>query len=313
MHLLLTGANGFVGSAIASAVVNDGYDLRLLVRHKTNKFGSPVVQSLFDLENVHLLSSDVFSNIDCIIHAAARAHIMIDEASDSLAEYRRVNVEGTLNLARQAVAARVKRFIFISSIKVNGEQTINNRAFRADDLPAPVDAYGVSKWEAEQGLMKIAAETGLEVVIIRPSLVYGPGAKGNLAILNKLVAKGIPLPLGSIENQRSLIGLDNLVDLIITCIDHPLAANQVFLASDGKDLSISDLVRSVAEAAGKPLRLIRIPVSLLMLAAVVFRKKAVAQRLLGSLTVDISKTRDLLGWEPPIAVDEGLRRCFIKD
>jgi nucleoside-diphosphate-sugar epimerase len=245
-----------------------------------------------------------------VIHAAARAHIMKDEVADPLAEYRRVNVDGTLNLARQAAAAGVKRFIFISSIKVNGEQTPLGQPFTADDTPAPEDAYGISKWEAEQGLQQLATETGMEVVIIRPPLVYGPGVKGNFASMIKLVAKGLPFPLGAIHNQRSLVAVDNLVDLIITCIDHPVAANQVFLAGDGQDLSTTELLRGVAKAMGKPARLIPVPSSLLMLGATLLGKKAVAQRLLGSLQVDIAKARNLLGWEPPVSVEEGLERCF---
>jgi nucleoside-diphosphate-sugar epimerase len=250
------------------------------------------------------------TNQQVVIHAAARAHIMKDEVSDPLTEYRCVNVDGTLNLARQAAAMGVKRFIFISSIKVNGELTHPGKAFTEEDLAAPEDAYGISKWEAEQGLWQIQRETGMEVVIIRPPLVFGPGVKGNFASMIRLVEKGLPLPLGAIDNQRSLVALDNLVDLIITCIDHPAAANQVFLAGDGEDLSTTELLRGVARAMGKPARLIPVPPSLLMLGATVLGKKAVAQRLLGSLQVDISKARRLLGWQPPVSVEEGLRRCF---
>ena len=253
---------------------------------------------------------DCLKGVECIVHAAARAHIMKDEVADPLAEYRRINVDGTLNLARQAVDAGVKRFIFISSIKVNGEQTPLGQPFTPDDTPAPEDAYGISKWEAEQGLQNLASETGIEIVIIRPPLVYGPGVKGNFASIMKLVAKGLPLPLGAINNQRSLVALDNLVDLIITCIDHPAAANQVFLAGDGQDLSTTELLHGVAKAMDKPSRLIPIPASLLMLGATLLGQKTVAQRLLGSLQVDISKARHILGWEPPITVEEGLRRCF---
>jgi nucleoside-diphosphate-sugar epimerase len=238
---------------------------------------------------------------------------MKEYQADPLAEFRRVNVDGTLNLARQAVVAGVKRFIYISSIKVNGEQTSIAQQFAAADTPAPEDAFGISKWEAEQGLQQLATETDMDIVIIRPGLVYGPGAKGNFSSLVRLVEKGLPLPLGAIRNKRSLVALDNLVDLIITCIDHPAAANQVFLAGDGQDLSTTELLRGVAQAMGKPSRLVPVPTSLLMLGATLLGKKAVAQRLLGSLQVDISKARDLLGWEPPITVEEGLRRCFESD
>jgi nucleoside-diphosphate-sugar epimerase len=235
---------------------------------------------------------------------------MKDNVSDLLAEYRKVNVDGTLNLVRQAAEAGVRRFIFISTIKVNGEQTLLSKLFTAEDTPAPEDAYGISKMEAEQGLQALAAETGMEVVIIRPPLVYGPGAKGNFASMIKLIEKGLPLPLGAIHNKRSLVALDNLIDLIITCIDHPAAANQVFLAGDDEDLSTTELLQGVARAMGKPARLVPVPVGLLMFGATVVGKKAMAQRLLGSLQVDISKARNLLGWQPPLSVGEGLKRCF---
>jgi nucleoside-diphosphate-sugar epimerase len=250
--------------------------------------------------------AEALANEQVVIHTAARAHIMKDEVPDPLAEYRKVNLEGTLNLARQAAQAGVKRFIFISSIKVNGEQTPLGKPFTPEDTPAPEDPYGISKYEAEQGLQQLAQETGMEVVIIRPPLVYGPGVKGNFASMVRLVEKGIPLPLGAIHNKRSLVALDNLVDLIITCIDHPAAANQVFLAGDGEDLSTTELLRGVANAMGKPARLIPVPAGVLMLGATVLGKKAMAQRLLGSLQVDISKAREVLGWEPVVSVETAL-------
>ena len=250
--------------------------------------------------------------VEAVIHAAARVHVMNDRIADPLAEFRKVNVDGTLNLARQASAAGVKRFIFISSIKVNGEATSSDKPFLASDVPAPEDAYGLSKLEAEQGLMQIAAETGLEVVIVRPPLVYGPGVKGNFASMIRLVEKGLPLPLGAIHNLRSLVGIDNLVDLIIRCIDHPAAANQVFLAGDAEDLSTTQLLRGVARAKGRPSRLIAVPAGLLTCGAMLLGKRTFAQRLLGSLQVDISHTCALLDWTPPFTVEEGLRRCFAK-
>jgi nucleoside-diphosphate-sugar epimerase len=249
-------------------------------------------------------------NQQVVIHAAARAHIMKDELPDPLAEYREINVEGTLNLARQSIEAGVKRFVYMSSIKVNGEQTLLDLPFTAEDVPAPEDSYGISKREAEQGLRELASETGMEVVIIRPPLVYGPGVKGNFASMIKLVAKGLPLPLGAVHNKRSLVALDNLVDLIITCIDHPGAANETFLVSDGEDLSTTQLLRGVAEAMGKQSRLIPIPAGLLQFGATLLGKKAMAQRLLGSLQVDISHTRKCLNWTPPLTVKQGLQRCF---
>lgn len=250
----------------------------------------------------------VVAGQDVIIHSAARVHVMNDLSANPLAEFRTVNVDGTLNLAQQAAAAGVKRFVFISSIKVNGEGTLRGNPYTAFDTPAPEDPYGISKMEAEQGLRLIADETGMEVVIIRPVLVYGPGVKANFLSMMRWVHKGIPLPLGAINNSRSLVSLDNLADLIVTCIDHPAAANQTFLVSDGEDLSTTELLRRVGAALGKPARLLPVPPKLLDFGASLFGKKAVAQRLLGSLQVDISHTCSTLGWKPPVTVDEALAK-----
>ncbi len=308
--VVVTGAAGFVGGTLMLALAQKRINAVGTVRRSTST--GPNRQ---DLECVGELNattnwSSVLCGVRVVIHAAARAHIMKDELADPLAEYRLVNVEGTLNLARQAAAAGIKRFIYISSIKVNGESTPLGKPFLSSDIPEPEDPYGVSKREAEQGLMQLAADTGMEVVIIRPPLVYGPGVKGNFATMIKLIDKGLPLPLGAVHNKRSLVGVDNLVDLIIRCIDHPAAANQVFLAGDGEDLSTTELLRGVANAMGKPARLIPVPVGLLQLSATLLGKEAVAQRLLGSLRVDITKTCELLDWRPPYTVEEGLQRCF---
>ncbi len=253
---------------------------------------------------------NVFEKCDVLIHTAALVHSMVHKPSESLNEFRAVNVSGTLNLARQAADSGVKRFIFISTIKVNGEQTFLGHPFTADDIPRPEDSYAISKLESELGLQDLAVSSGMEVIIIRPPLVYGPGVKGNFASMINLVKKGVPLPLGAVFNKRTLISIDNLIDLVVTCIDHPAAANQVFLAGDGEDLSTSDLLRGIARAMGKPSRLIPFPESFLRLSATLIGKKALADRLLDSLQVDISKARDLLGWEPPLSVEEGLKRCF---
>lgn len=310
MHVLVTGANGFVGGALHRSLSSASrfHSVGLCRTFTSDCIAAP------DIVYADFLSPDfknvgVFSRVSAVVHCAARVHVMSDTVSDPLSEFRRVNVEGTLNLARQAAASGVKRFIFISSIKVNGEATYAGRSFCPSDTPAPEDPYGISKLEAERGLMQLADEASMEVVIIRPPLVYGPGVKGNFASLIKLMRKRFPLPLGAINNKRSLVGVDNLVDLIIRCIDHPAAANQVFLAGDGEDLSTTELLRGLAEAIGSPARLIPVPAGLLSLGSAVLGKRAVAQRLLGSLQVDISKARDLLGWEPPVSVKEGLRRC----
>lgn len=310
--ILVTGASGFVGGKLIKRLAAmPSVAVRGAVRAKLESDHSGLIA-------VGEISGDTdwaeaLLGQRVIVHTAARAHIMDDKASDPLTEFRKVNVAGTLNLARQAAAAGVERFVFISSIKVNGEQTPSGQCFTADDCPAPEDPYGISKSEAEQGLQQIARETGMEVVIVRPPLVYGPGVKGNFATMIKLVAKGLPLPLGAIDNKRSLVALDNLVDLIITCIDHPAAANQVFLAGDGEDLSTSELLRRLGVAMSRPARLLPVPAGMLRLGATVLGKKAMAQRLLGSLQVDISKAREVLGWAPPVSVDEGLRRCFKND
>jgi len=235
---------------------------------------------------------------------------MNDTASDPLAAYRRINVEGTIRLARQAAAAGVRRFIFISSVKVNGESTPKGRPFRADDAPAPQAPYGVSKMEAEEGLRLVSALTGLQVVIVRPPLVYGPGVGANFAALIRAVRAGLPLPLGAIQNQRSLVALDNLVDLIITCLTHPAAANQTLFVSDGNDLSTAELVRGIAQAAGVPARLPNVPVWLLHAAASLLGKRALVSRLSNNLQVDISETCDLLAWKPPLSVSQGLQRAL---
>ena len=255
--------------------------------------------------------SAALAGAEAVVHAAARVHVMDDAATDPLAEFRRVNVEGTLNLARQAAAAMVKRFVFVSSVKVNGEATLPGRPFTADDVPAPLDPYGVSKMEAEQGLHQIAAQTGMAVVIIRPPLVYGPGVKANFAALMRAVQRGWPLPLGAVHNQRSLVALSNLVDFIVTCITHPQAANQTFLVSDGQDLSTTELVRGMAQAAGVPARLLPVPVWALQAGASLLGKGDAVQRLCGNLQVDISKARSLLGWVPLLSVEEGLRRAMV--
>lgn len=309
MKILLTGATGFVGRRLAESIENlPTGELTCAVRRPEGaKFGREVLVKDLDSD---MDWSTALKGQQIVIHAAARAHILNDEVPDPLAEYRRINVEGTLNLARQAIDAGVRRFIYISSIKVNGEQTPRGKPFSEDDEPAPEDPYGISKMEAEQALKQLEAEAGLELVIIRPPLVYGPGVKGNFATMLRMVEKGVPLPLGAVHNRRSLVALDNLVDLIVTCIDHPAANGQTFLAGDGQDLSTTQLLRGVAKSMHRHLWLIPVPVQLLMMGATLFGKKAIAQRLLGSLQVDITKARESLDWHPPISVEEGLRRCF---
>lgn len=307
MRILITGATGFVGHALCNRL-EDSAALRIAVR-------SPIDAALRGHCEVSHATLDpaqdwskALDGIATVIHCAARVHVMNDDAADPLREFRRINVDGTLQLARQAAEVGVKRFVFISSIKVNGESTLPGQPFTAAAAPAPIDPYGVSKWEAEEQLHKLSAETGMEVVIIRPVLVYGPGVKANFLNMMKWLYKGVPLPLGAIHNKRSLVALDNLVDLIAICIDHPRAANQTFLVSDGEDLSTTELMQRMSRALGKRPRLLPIPAWMLETAAKVVGKQAIAQRLCGSLQVDISHTRERLGWTPPLGVDAALRK-----
>lgn len=309
IEVFLTGATGFIGGRLVETLTNEGLEVTCAVRRE----GAVVPATNTAVGSLDIESdwSSALQGVAVVIHAAARAHIMEEGCSNPLDEFRKVNVAGTLNLARQAAQAGVKRFIFISSIGVNGN--INTYPFTEHDEPNPAEPYAQSKWEAEEDLWEIQRQTGMELVIIRPPLVYGPNAPGNFGSLMRWIEKGVPLPLGAIHNKRSLVALDNLVDLINTCINHPAAANQVFLAGDGQDVSTTELLRRVGWAMGKPARLIPVPAGMLMFGAGLLGKKAVAQRLLGSLQVDISKARNLLGWEPPVSVEEGLRRCFVSE
>lgn len=302
-RILLTGGSGFVGSSLAIHLKQDGRSVRSVQRKQDRNNG-------FTIGDIGPTTDwfDALADVNCIVHCAARAHVMNETKVDPLAAYRRVNVGGTRRLAEQAAESGVKRLVYLSSIKVNGEQTSTGTCFTASAPPNPIDPYGISKWEAEQALFEISARTGLEVVIIRPPLVYGPGVKGNFLSLLGWLNRGIPLPLGAIDNMRSLVGIENLVDLIITCIDHPAAVNQTFLVSDGEDLSITDLLQRLGRALHKPSRLLPVSASMLEVAAQLVGKKAVAQRLLGNLRVDISKTMDVLDWSPPVRVDEGLQK-----
>ena len=286
------------------SLLRDGYAVRAATRKNADILPPGVERAEGELSPVRDWSDDL-QGVDVVIHLAARVHVMRDTAADPLDEYRRVNVDGTVRLASSAAAAGVRRFVYVSTLKVNGEAG----RFTESNQPAPTDPYAQSKLEAEIALRRIASEGRLEVVIIRPPLVYGPGVQANFRLLMRAITRGIPLPLGSIRNLRSLIGIDNLVDFIITCVAHPAAANETFLVADGEDLSTPDLVRRLARAMGRPARLFPIPPSVLRLGASLCGRQHVVDRLLESLQADISKARTRLSWSPPVSVDEALIRA----
>lgn len=304
--VLVTGAGGFVGEALVFRLLLDKRFTPVATARSSTR-----LSGLCSVQPLDLAAPQTFpalGGVQVVVHAAARVHVMNETAVDALSEFREVNVQGTLRLARHAADSGVKRFIFISSIKVSGENTERDKPFTADDPANPTDPYGISKFEAEEALKALAHETGMEVVIIRPPLVYGPGVKANFLSMLNWLDRGIPLPLGAIDNRRSLVSIGNLVDLIVTCLTHPAAANQTFLVSDGEDLSISDLLRRLAAALGKKARLIPVPQWVLNTGASLLGRQAVAQRVCGSLQVDIRKNRELLGWVPPIPVEKSFRQ-----
>lgn len=316
MKIMLIGATGFVGKALVECLLADSIEVLAGVRKKSAGLSSIVQQVV--IGDLSVLTEDslgskpsLFDGVDTVIHVAARVHIMNDDASGSLTEYRKVNRDAALILARMAEEAGVKRFVFLSSIKVNGEFTRLECPFLPCDEYIPVDHYGLSKYEAEQGLLALALKTDMEAVIIRSPLVYGPGVKANFSSMVKWVRKGIPLPLGAIHNKRSLVALDNLVDFIALCADReksPKAANEIFLISDNQDVSTTELLRKVARAFGKKQWLIPVQTSWMELAAKLVGKEDVAMRLFSSLQVDNSKARGVLGWKPVSTMDEQLKK-----
>lgn len=321
MKVLVTGATGFVGTALLQRLSGeDGCAVRASVRTAGASLAHGIERVVVPDVGPDSQWQEALAGCDVVVHLAARVHVMSEKNADPLAEFRRINTYGTANLARQAARSGVRRFVFVSSIKVNGEATAPGLAFMPDDRPDPQDAYSVSKHEAEVALRDLVATGcgcsstacgGMEVVIVRPPLVYGPGVQGNVLFLLRAISSRALLPLGAIHNQRSFIALDNLVDLLVACVHHPMAANQTFLASDGHDLSTTEFVRRIASAMGKPARLLRVPSWLLQFGAKLVGKGAQADRLCGNLQVDISKARELLGWVPPVNVDEGLRATVV--
>ncbi|MBF0471991.1 MAG: SDR family oxidoreductase [Gammaproteobacteria bacterium] len=310
MELLITGASGFIGSALVRLLSQDE---RYRVRATYRSLPQLQLESRISPLLIPGLSADWdwrrdLLGVEVVVHTAARVHVMDETVDDPLEAFRQVNVAGTLNLAQQAAEVGVRRFIFLSSIKVNGEQTPLGRPFSIEDPPNPVDPYAQSKLEAESALLQLAADKGMEVTIIRPVLVYGPGVKGNVQTMIRWVRRGIPLPLGAINNRRSLVALDNLLDLIVTTIHHPQAANRRFLVSDGDDVSTTELLQRLAVALNSPSRLLSVPPAWIQRGAELLGKRAFAQRLLGSLQVDIAATRQQLDWTPPVTMAQGLKQ-----
>ncbi len=313
-RVLVTGASGFIGRALtAHLLASRRFEVRASVRCASTPWPdridrmAPVATGDLGPDTNW---QDALSGVDTVVHLAARAHVLREATDDPLKEFRRVNVAATMNLAKQAAASGcVRRIVFISSIGVNGTAT-GPAPFSELDTPGPREDYAVSKLEAEQALRRVAAQSGPEIVIVRPPLVYGPNAPGNFGRLTRLVRRGIPLPLGAVDNRRSLVSLANLIDFIVTCIEHPCAANQTFLVSDGDDLSTTDLVRRMARAMGQRARLMPVPVPILMAGATLIGRREQALRLIGSLQVDISKARGVLGWAPRVSVDDGLRQAM---
>jgi nucleoside-diphosphate-sugar epimerase len=305
---LITGANGFIGRALCARMKANGWNIRGSVRSAKNSDDLLAVVDIVQIESIGADTdwSDALAGVDTVVHLAARVHMMREALGDSLTEYRKVNTEGTLQLARMAADAGVKCFVFLSTVKVNGEIT-GEVSFSESDTPKPEGYYAVSKWEAELALHRIAQETGLEIVILRLPLVYGPGVKANFLRLLDMVNKNIPLPLSMVNNKRSMIYIGNLVDAIIKCIEHPDAANQTFLVSDGQDVSTPDLIRMIAGAMGKKVRLFPCPVPLLKIIGKVAGKSDEMERLTGSLQIDTAKIRRELSWTPPFTMEQGIR------
>lgn len=309
MRVLVTGANGFVGRATVQSLAKKGHSVVAQTRQVPAALWPTelsITSCVADFDQPHRLHA-ALHGCDRVVHTAARVHQVQEAAANPLEAYRLVNTQYTLALAHAAAAQGVKRFVFLSSIKVNGEWTARGQAFHADDTPAPADPYGISKLEAEQGLRAIAAQTDMQVVIVRPPLVYGPEVKANFLTMMRWLQRGVPLPLGAIHNQRSLIGLGNLVDLLETCLTHPAAANQTFLASDGHDVSVTELLTALAAALQVKARLLPVPPPWLERGLALVGRAEIAKRLCGDLAVDTEKTRTLLGWTPPYSLAQGLQ------
>ncbi len=313
MKILITGANGFVGLPLSEYLISAGHQVVGAVRfNDALKIVNPHFQlkAIGDIDEVTDWQ-DCLGGVECVIHLANRAHVMNEQSSNPLALYRKVNTAGTLNLARQASTAGVKRFIFMSSIKVNGGSTLPGQALSPKDQHTPVDPYGLSKYEAELGLKLIAEQTGLEVVVIRPPLIYGPRVKANFLKMMRWVEGGIPLPFGAIQNQRSMLGLDNLINFIELCLTHPDAAGQIFLVGDDHDVSTTELLKEIAAAMDCPSRLLSIPQYYIENLLIILGQRHISERLCGSLQLDISLAKTRLAWRPPYTFKDQLKKTVL--
>lgn len=316
MRILITGATGFVGQALIKTLLQEEHRLIAAVRAYSSELPFQVEQKVIGdlgLLEPHYSVMDGSDNIEVVIHTAARVHIMTDDVADPLTEFRKINVTGTIELAKQAEMAGVKRFIYLSSIKVNGESTDGRPAFSEVDESAPEDDYARSKLEAEQALFDLAKTTAMEIVVIRPPLIYGPGVKANFASMINIIKKGLPLPFGAIFNQRSMLAIDNLVDFIKCCITHPAAANQVFVLADGEDVSTTQLLKRLAVSYHRPTRLLSVPTSWMTFVAKLLGKRMMTDRLFGNLQIDISKAKQLLGWKSLVSMDQQLKKMAEQD
>ena len=310
MRVAVTGANGFIGQAVCEVLRAQHHTVRPLVRNAHPAW--PEATAVGGI-TANTDWAQALDGIDCVIHCAARVHVMSETEVDPLAAFRAVNVLGSQRLAEQAAQAGVKRLVFLSSLKVLGEMTEPGNPFQVNTAPKPEDPYGISKWEAEQVIQRVGQATGMETVVIRPPLVYGPGVKANFQKLLKAVSRGMPLPMGGIHNQRSLVNLDNLCDLIALCVHHPAAAGKVFLVSDGHDVSTPDLIRAMARALGRSARLISIPPAWLRLLGRLSGRQAQIDRLTGSLQVEIGHTKEVLGWTPRTSLQQAMQSLVRAD
>ena len=308
--LLITGATGFVGRTLCAELLARGYEVRAAVRTAANSPENAAVSVVGEIDG-ETRWAEALHGIDVVVHLAARVHVMHENADDPLAEFRRVNAEGTEHLARSAAANGVRRMVYVSSIKVNGEETTDGHIYSEKDIPAPQDPYGRSKWEAEQLLQRVARETGMEIVIVRPPLVYGTGVKGNFAQMMRAIARGLPLPLATVRNKRDLVYAGNLVDALIVCATHPAAAGNTYLISDGEPVSTPELLGRLAQALGVSVHLFHFPPALLKLAGKLVGRSAQIERLLGSLQVDSGKIRRELNWIPPYSLQQGLQATAV--